>query len=59
MRCATVGEFSSISRNLLHLLDLIEKAEEKKSWVDVSSATSTLRDILEEIPHQKPLPWSK
>ena len=34
-------------RNLLHLLDSLEKAANKKSWVDVAFATSALRDILE------------
>ena len=52
-------EQSSHQRNLLHLLDLIEKAEDKKSWVDIAFATSTLRDILEELPHNNPYPWEE
>jgi|TARA_Y100000034_G_scaffold115531_1_gene152815 hypothetical protein len=57
MKDSSYYDVPLIFRNLLHLLDLIEKAEDKQSWVDVSSATSTLRDILEDIPHKQPLPW--
>jgi hypothetical protein len=46
-------------RNLLHLLDSLEKATNKKSWVDVAFATSALRDILEELPHMNPYPWEE
>jgi len=50
---------ANMERNLLHLLDCLEKAANKKSWVDIAFATSALRDILEELPHNNPYPWEK
>ena len=46
-----------ISRHLLEVLRLFEKAQDKKSWSDISFATSALRDVMEEVPNRNPLPW--
>jgi len=46
-----------VSRHLLEVLRLFEKAQDKKSWSDISFATSALRDVMEEVPNRKPLPW--
>ena len=46
-----------ISRHLSEVLRLFEKAQDKKSWSDISFATSALRDVMEEVPNRKPLPW--
>ena len=48
-----------ISRHLLEVLRLFEKAQDKKSWSDISFATSALRDVMEEVPSRKPLPWEE
>ncbi len=50
-------ENDDIVRNLLFVLEELEQARENISWVAVSSATSSLRDAMEEIPFRKPLPW--
>ena len=48
-----------VSRHLLEVLRLFEKAQDKKSWSDISFATSALRDVMEEVPNRKPLPWEQ
>jgi hypothetical protein len=51
-------ENDDIIRNLLHVLELFEKGMDNGgSWSDIDSATSALRDAMEEIPFRKPLPW--
>tara|TARA_R100000656_G_scaffold120294_1_gene94482 strand:+ start:361 stop:552 length:192 start_codon:yes stop_codon:yes gene_type:complete len=51
-------ENDDIIRNLLHVLKLFEEGmDHGGSWSDIDSATSALRDAMEEIPFRKPLPW--